>query len=106
MQEGDFPALYRSADELSLKAQTHFFGALKLHLVLLIVAAILSVVTIPHWSIAVLQVLALLGALSCSIYLFAPIAVGMRPERSPNRLKPLLGASSGHRSTSTCMNDI
>lgn len=76
MQEQDFPALYRSADDLSLESQTHFFRALKLHLVLLVVAAILSLTSIPHWSIAAFQLLALLGALFCSVYLF-----GRRPDR-------------------------
>ena len=41
MQEQDFPALYRSADDLSLKSQKHFFRALRVHLVTLVVAAIL-----------------------------------------------------------------
>lgn len=76
MREESFPALYRSADELSLESQVHFFRALKLHLALLVLAAILSVGNLPHWSIAVLQLLALLGALSCSIYLFSK-----RPDR-------------------------
>ena len=76
MLEDDFPALYRSADELSLESQIHFFRALKLHLVLLVMAAALSFVSFPHWSVAVLQLLALLGALSCSIYLFSK-----RPDR-------------------------
>lgn len=76
MREEDFPALYRSADELSLESQTHFFRALKLHLVLLVLAAVLSIASIPHWSVAALQLLALLGALSCSIYLFSK-----RPDR-------------------------
>lgn len=76
MQEQDFPALYRSADDLSLASQTHFFRALRAHLLTLVVTAILSIISIPHWSIAALQLLALLGALGCSIYLFA-----MRPDR-------------------------
>lgn len=76
MQEQDFPALYRSADDLSSKFQAYFFRALKLHLVLLVIAAILSITSISHWSVAVFQLLALLGALSCSIYLF-----GWRPDR-------------------------
>lgn len=76
MKEEDFPALYRSADELSLESQTHFFRGLKVHLVLLVGATVLSIVSIPHWSIAALQLLALLGALSCSIYLFSK-----RPDR-------------------------
>lgn len=76
MQEKDFPALYLSANDLSLTAQKHFFFALKVHLTLLVVAAVLSVVNIPHWSVAVLQVLCLLGALCCSIYLFSK-----RPDR-------------------------
>ena len=76
MQEQDFPALYRSADDLSLASQRHFFRALKVHLMTLVVAAILSIVSIPHWSVAAFQLLALLSALGCSIYLFA-----MRPDR-------------------------
>jgi hypothetical protein len=76
MQERDFPALYRSADELSLESQSHFFNALRLHLALLICAAVLSIVDFPHWPVAVLQLLALLGALSCSVYLFSK-----RPDR-------------------------
>lgn len=71
MQEQDFPALYRSANELSLASQRTFFGTLGLHLILLVLAAVLSATNIPHWSIAALQVSALLGALSCSIYLFS-----------------------------------
>jgi hypothetical protein len=76
MQEQDFPALYRSADDLSLTSQRDFFKALRVHLITLVLAAILSIISIPHWSIAVCQLLALLGALGCSIYLFA-----MRPDR-------------------------
>ena len=76
MQKEDFPALYRSANELSLEFQTHFLRTLGLHLILLVIAAILSIVSIPHWSIATLQLLALLGALFCSIYLFSK-----RPDR-------------------------
>lgn len=52
MQEQDFPALYRSADDLSLKSQQNFLNALRVHLVTLVVAAILSIVSIPHWSVA------------------------------------------------------
>lgn len=76
MQEQDLPSLYRSADELSLAAQRHFFRALRVHLVTLVVAAVLSIISAPHWSVSALQLLALLGALGCSIYLFA-----MRPDR-------------------------
>lgn len=71
MREEDFPALYRSANESSIEFQTQFFRFLGLHLFLLVVSAILSIVNIPHWSIAMLQLLALLGALFCSIYLFS-----------------------------------
>lgn len=76
MQEQDFPALYRSSDDLSLASQRHFFRAMRVHLITLVVAAVLSIVSIPHWSVAALQLVALLGALGCSIYLFA-----MRPDR-------------------------
>lgn len=76
MQEHDFPALHRSADGLSLASQRNFFRALRAHLVTLVVAALLSIISVPHWSIAALQLLVLLGALGCSIYLFST-----RPER-------------------------
>lgn len=76
MTEADFPALYRSADDLSLASQKEFFLALRLHLILLVAATVLSVVSLDHWIIAVAQLVTLLGALSCSIYLF-----GKRPER-------------------------
>lgn len=76
MQEQDFPALYRSANGLSLASQAYFFRALRLHLTMLVVAAVLSIVSIQHWSVAALQVFVLLGALGCSIYLFS-----MRPDK-------------------------
>jgi SMODS and SLOG-associating 2TM effector domain 3/SMODS and SLOG-associating 2TM effector domain 1 len=75
MQETDYPALYRSADQLSLKSQQHFFLALKIQLVLLVLAAALSIANVSHWLVAVLQLVALLGVLACSIYLF-----GRRPD--------------------------
>lgn len=76
MTEPDFPALYRSADRLSLRAQRSFFLALGAQLVLLVVAAGLSVFNLPHWGIALSQAVVLLGALGCSIFLFAK-----RPDR-------------------------
>lgn len=76
MLEQDFPALYRSADQLSLASQNHFFRALKTHLLMLVLAAVLSIINVPHWSVAALQLLALLAALGCSIYLFS-----MRPDK-------------------------
>jgi hypothetical protein len=76
MRELDFPALYRSANELSLQSQRHFFHALRAHLITLVLAAVLSIVNLPHWSVAAAQLLALLCALGCSIYLFA-----RRPDR-------------------------
>lgn len=76
MAEQDFPALYRSADDISLKSQRYFFKALRVHLITLVLASILSIVSIQNWSVAVLQLLALLGALGCSIYLFTK-----RPDR-------------------------
>lgn len=76
MKTEDFPALHRSANTLSLDAQRHFLRCLKLHLVLLCVGAALSALNYPCIWIAIAQVFALLGALSCSIYLFTK-----RPDR-------------------------
>lgn len=71
MREKDFPGLYQAADQLSKDAQKSFFRALSTHLFLLVIAATLSVGNAPHWTSAFAQVLVLLGALFCSIYLFS-----------------------------------
>lgn len=42
MEEKDFPALYNSADSASLEAQSYYFNALRIYLVLLILAAFVS----------------------------------------------------------------
>lgn len=76
MQLIDYPSLYRSADQLSLSSQKNFFFALMTHLIVLVLAALLSFINISSSWIAILQLLALLFALSCSIYLFS-----MRPDR-------------------------
>ena len=76
MNDQEFPALYRSANKLSLDSQASFLRALKAHLLTLVFAAMLSIVSLPHWSVATLQLLALLAALGCSIYLFS-----RRPDR-------------------------
>jgi hypothetical protein len=77
LNEEDFPALYRSADTLSLRAQRSFFFALGAQLVLLVVAAALSVFNLPHVSIAYAQAAVLLGSLAFAIFLFAK-----RPDRN------------------------
>jgi SMODS and SLOG-associating 2TM effector domain 3/SMODS and SLOG-associating 2TM effector domain 1 len=69
MEQQDFPALYRSADSLSLISQRNFFLALVLHLILLVIAACMSVWNSPHWGAAVAQGCVMLGALGCSVYL-------------------------------------
>lgn len=76
MEEKDFPELYRSADKLSLDSQKHFFRILKIHLVVLVTAAVLSAINITDKWVYVLQLLALIAALSCSVYLW-----GVRPDR-------------------------
>lgn len=76
MEEKDFPALYRSADKLSLDSQKHFFRILKIHLVVLVTAAVLSAINITDKWVYVLQLLALIAALGCSVYLW-----GVRPDR-------------------------
>lgn len=75
MQHSDFPGLYRAADEMSGEAQKHFLGALLTNLVLL-VAAVMSVINYPHWGAAALQAALLAGALASAVYLAM-----QRPER-------------------------
>ncbi|OOF80146.1 DUF4231 domain-containing protein [Rodentibacter caecimuris] len=76
MEKQDFPALYRSADKLSLDSQKLFFRILKIHLVVLVIAAVISTVNTPDKWIYVLQLLVLIFALGCSLYLW-----GVRPDR-------------------------
>lgn len=76
MRVSDFPGLYKAADSLSGDAQSHFFTALILNLLLLVLAAVVSVVNYPHWFSAVIQSALLAGAMASSVYLAT-----MRPER-------------------------
>ncbi|OSI16672.1 MULTISPECIES: DUF4231 domain-containing protein [Neisseria] len=76
MTEEDFPALYRSADKLSLDSQKHFFRILLVHLSVLVIAAVLSTINISGKWIPVFQLLTLVTALGCSIYLWT-----VRPDR-------------------------
>lgn len=71
MKNENYPALYRSASQLSLDSQNSFFRALFWHLALLVSAAVISVINSPLAEFAVVQTLMLLGALACSVYLFA-----------------------------------
>lgn len=71
MQEKDYPALYKSADALSLNAQRQFFGMLKANLALLVIATIFSGLPASDWRVPTAQTLVLLAALGSSIYLAA-----------------------------------
>lgn len=77
MQGDALPSLYHSADTLSLKRQRAFFLALRLNLMFLTGAAVLSLLNISHWWGALLQAIVLLGALSTTVYLMT-----QRPERT------------------------
>ena len=72
----DYPTLYHSSDELSIQSQVAFFRAVFWHLLFLVVAALISVINIPSAELAIFQVMVLLGALACSVYLFST-----RPDR-------------------------
>ncbi|WP_454866742.1 DUF4231 domain-containing protein [Pseudomonas lini] len=76
MKESDFPGIYQAADTLSGNAQAHFFTALVLNLLSLVLAAVVSVVNYPHWISAVVQAVLLAGAMASSVYLAL-----VRPER-------------------------
>lgn len=71
-----YPALYNSADELSIDSQRVFYLVLFSHLSALTVAAVISLVNSLEAWLAVLQAMALLIALGCSIFLFS-----IKPER-------------------------
>lgn len=76
MNYDDFPALYKSADALSAKAQQVFFGAILVHLVLLVMAAALSAANIPTLESALGQLILLITVVLCSAFLLI-----RRPER-------------------------
>lgn len=76
MKQEDYPALYRSASDLSQRAQDAFYRAFLSHMGLLAAASAISVVNSPCAELAILQSLVLIGALGCAIYLFL-----VRPDR-------------------------
>ena len=76
MIEQDFPALYRSADKLSMDSQKHFFRILLIHLCVLVLAAVFSIIDAFGKWMSTLQLVALIAAFFCSIYLWT-----VRPDR-------------------------
>ncbi len=70
MNDTDFPALYQSSSDLSLASQKSFYRALFLHLLLLFIATVISIFNCPAPEAAIVQVIVLLGAFSCAVYLF------------------------------------
>lgn len=70
MKKDDFPALFHSADDLSLRSQKYFFRILFINILTLIVAAILSAIGSSNKCIVYLQIVALIATLLCSIYLW------------------------------------
>lgn len=76
MQNSDFPGLYQAADKLSGDAQRHFLAALFFNLLLLVTAAIISVINYPSPLSAIVQAALLTGSLFSSAYLAM-----QRPER-------------------------
>ena len=48
MQEDDYPALYNAADAASLKAQSIYFNALRIYLILLVIAAVVAFLWAQH----------------------------------------------------------
>lgn len=69
MDEQDFPALYRSADALSKQQQALFLVSLGSHLLLLVVAAALSVFYVASPAIAYTQAACLLLTVFLSIFI-------------------------------------
>lgn len=76
MNDLDYPSIYRTADELSLKSQNKFFTFLFGNLFFLILAAGISVINSSYIYFALIQVVSLFLSLGCSVYLFA-----VRPDR-------------------------
>ena len=73
---GDYPATYQAASTLSANSQNAYFRSLIGHLVLLTIAAILSMCEASKTS-AIIQALVLLGALAFALHLYL-----VRPEKN------------------------
>jgi hypothetical protein len=71
VKASEFPALYRSADDLARTYQGVFFRTVFGHLAFLVIAAVLSVIYTSSAALAIGQAVALLCALACSVYLLA-----------------------------------
>lgn len=71
MNHSEYPAVYQSASDLSAGSQNAYFNALKWHMGLLVVAAVISIINSSCPWASILQALVLLGALGCAIYLYA-----------------------------------
>ncbi|MGH6791524.1 MAG: DUF4231 domain-containing protein, partial [Methyloceanibacter sp.] len=69
VKNDDYPALYQDADSASLKSQRHFFFALGSSLILLVLAALISVVNYHAVWLASLQALLLSISLALTVYL-------------------------------------
>jgi hypothetical protein len=76
MKEEDYPALLKSAEDLSGRNQLNFNRAIQWQLYLLITTAVLTILYQGEAEIALIQAILMLGALSCSIYL-----ASIRPDR-------------------------
>lgn len=76
MNDDELPALYRSANELSINSQQEFLLFLKINLTTLVLAAALNVFNLSYWQFSAAQLVALLASLGSSIYLFS-----RRPDR-------------------------
>lgn len=71
-----YPALYKSAEKLSVDSQKIFYGVLVCNLLALTAAAFISLVNSLESWVAVVQTITLLIALGSSIYIFS-----IKPER-------------------------
>lgn len=70
MKTADYPALYRSASDLSKKAQDAFYFTFAAHMALLAAASAISVINSDAPVMWILQTCLLLSALGCAVYLY------------------------------------
>ena len=69
MAHDDYPALYQTADDLSLQSQTAYLRTIKLYILLLVLAAALSTYAGKNVINAILSALVFLGSLALSVLL-------------------------------------
>lgn len=70
MKDIDYPSLFQASDKAAIAAQTHYLNSLKLYILLLIIAATLSLIGINSRASAIGAAITFLGTIGLNSYIF------------------------------------